>query len=362
MINRSLACSPFRRFFVISLMFLGFWFGGCGATGVQGTTPTVEATRAWPAPLVSAWRWDRLAPLMEEALSSSHGLDVVSSSLERWTLEQGGRNSERALLGHTLAVARYALVAVTEPGSGGRPIRHYILLFERAPSPGLLRIAEAEVVERVRAQRYSDGEAYLHGFTPSGPVAETEPLFGGGTRAQLRRAWALALSEDAAVASASKVEAAMEDADEENSSRATSSVSATMWAEAQRWEAFWVGLRVPMRGAAALEHFESVLQLLSSESATSASAVREPHTAITSEDDELWFVAAGAWLGELVREACDTASWVEGAEVLSDYPALISPTGFRARPASFVRGRLTANDLRSAHEYFSAAVDGCRRL
>ena len=353
MIARSTFSSPLARLLLGCVVALGLWVSGCAATVAPAAGPIPAVERAWPAPLVSAWPSECLAPQVEKALADSHALDVVATSLERWALEQGGRAVERTLHEHLLAVPRYALIEVTESGRGIRPIRHYVLLFERTPSETLMRAAKAEVYARVRGQRYSDGEAYVHGITPTGALTVSDdPIFGGSSLAQLALAWALAEDAESGPSGLASTDPSM----------AASPISEVMQAKARQWERYWFMRRVPMRGTSALPHFDALLEMLGAEQRGEASSMREMSEVALVDDESFWIVAGGAWLGERIREACATAAWVEGEAILSDFPALVSPTGFRARPGSFVRGRLTGDDLRSAYEYFSAAVDGCQRL
>lgn len=310
-------------------------FSGCA--GAQ-QLPARTSVWALPSPLISAWPWQRLDAQILQLSPDNVPLSQVSDALVLWMKEQGGSASE-AKVYRFGGMPAYAIVQATEARASARPLRHVAILRWTPASPGLVRAIEAEVRRIHTAKRYTQGETVVHLLGEAQPMGELDHLSGGGVFAQLWLAWSMDKSGADFPYDASE----MPDA-------------------SRRWEAFWANYRVSFRGNSGLADYDAVLHFLGELLREEATLRGEASHAALEGSAGAWFEAAGAWLGEQVRPSCPEAQWVEGEKVLSDFPALMSLSGFRARPVSFVRGRISGEELRSSADYLQQTRAGCRDL
>lgn len=321
---------------------LALFISGCGAA--QGDAlPVVDVHT--PRELPEAWDWAGLSRQVAQAEQQGFEAEVIVGAIAGWLREHGAAEVQRADLGQGGGVSA-TLVAATSLSVPA--VRHVVVYAPGVRAAGSDRALEAGVLRSELLPRRRGRAVRIHWVGRGDAPDAIARVSGRGPLPQLWRTW----RESALVGG--------EDLDALDEGRRDGRHVFDAKAYAQRWEAFWDGYRVPLFGVSALAYYDAVLHLLAGwvEDARAERGGVWGHAPLP----EAWQLAAGAWLGEHVRASCEAVAWVPGEESVSDLPSLAREGGFRARPISFVRGRIEGDERRSVEAYLQQARDGCERL
>lgn len=324
------------------LVAFALFLGAC-AGSQRDALPVVDSHT--PRTLPEDWDWAGLSRQVAEAVQRGFEAEVIVGAVAGWLREHGATELRRAALQQESGV-QATVIAANAPSAPS--VRHVVVYAPGVRAPGSDRALEAAVLRSELLPRRRGRAARIHWVGRGEAPEAIARLLGGGPLPQLWRAWRQeALTGDT-------------DLDAQDEGRCDGRQVFDAKVDAQRWEAFWDGYRVPFFGVNAAGYYDAVLHLL----AAWVEDAREARDELwgAAPIPEAWQLAAGAWLGEQVRSACEGVAWVPGEESVSDLPSLAREGGFRARPISFVRGRIEGDERRSVEAYLQQTRDGCERL